>query len=118
MWIIEFYETPAGDCPAKEFLDSLHKTDDLPYAEYELNLLAEHGYKLVRPHAAPLRDKIYELRIRVQHKQFRLLYFFFYQEKIIISHGVYKQDKKVKPAEIDKAIKNKSDYFARHERRK
>jgi hypothetical protein len=24
----------------------------------------------------------------------------------------------VKPAEIDKAIKNKSDYFARHERRK
>lgn len=116
MWIIEYYETPGGSCPTQEFLDSLNKTDELPYAEYELNLLAEFGYKLTRPHSAPLRDKIYELRIRVQHKQYRLLYFFFCQGKIVISHGIYKKDKKVDPAEINKAIRHKSDYFARHER--
>lgn len=118
MWIIEYYETPGGGCPTKEFLDRLHKTEELPYAEYELNLLAEFGYKLTRPHAAPLRDKIYELRIRVQRKQYRLLYFFFYQSKIVISHGIYKPDKKVDPVEINRAIKHKSDYFAKHERKK
>jgi phage-related protein len=118
MWIIEYYETPAGACPTREFLDQLNKKTELPYAEREVDLLAEYGYKLDRPHAAPLRDKIYELRIRPQHKQYRLLYFFFFQEKIIISHGIYKQGKKVDPVEIDKAIRNKTDYFARHERRK
>jgi phage-related protein len=117
MWTIEFYETPKGTCPTQEFLDNLNKTSELPYAEYEIDQLAKFGYKLDRPHAAPLRDKVYELRIRPQHKQFRLLYFFFYQEKIIISHGIYKKGKNVESVEIDKAIRNRTDYFARHERK-
>jgi phage-related protein len=56
-----------------------------------------------------------EFLIPVKHKQYRLLYFYFYQEKIIISHGLRKEAK-VKTTDIEKAKKHKADYFARHER--
>ena len=116
MWEIEFYESPTKECPTEEFLRSLHKKDELPYVMREIDLLKEFGNKLHRPHADYLENGIYELRIRVQNKQFRLLYFYFFQEKIIISHGIRKEAK-VKNSEIKKAISHKNDYLSRHERR-
>lgn len=117
MWEIEFYESPNGECPTQEFLRSLHKKDELPYVMRKIDLLAEFGYQLHRPHADYLKDGIYELRIPVKNKQFRLLYFYFYQDKIIISHGVQKEAK-VKASDIEKAKKNRADYHSRHERRR
>jgi phage-related protein len=106
---------PGGSCPTKEFLDCLNKKDELPFVLREIDLLQEFGNQLRRPHVDYLEDGIYELRIPVKHKQYRLLYFYFYQEKIIISHGLRKEAK-VKTADIEKAKKHKADYFARHER--
>lgn len=117
MWEIEFYESANGDCPTKEFLSNLHKKEELPYVNHEIDHLREYGNKLRRPHADYLQDGIYELRIPVKRKQFRLLYFFFYQGTIVISHGLRKENK-VKKSDIDKALQNKADYFARHERKR
>jgi phage-related protein len=117
MWEIEFYESPTKECPTDEFLRSLHKKDELPYVNRKIDLLRELGNNLQRPHADYLENGIYELRIHVRHKQFRLLYFYFYQEKIIISHGIRKEAK-VESSEIKKAIIHKNDYISRHERRK
>jgi phage-related protein len=117
MWIIEYYETPNGDCPTKEFLDSLDKKKELPQAIRLIDLLAEFGPQLKRPHADFLENGIYELRIRVQRMQYRILYFYFFQDKIILSHGL-KKEKKVPKAEIEKALKHKTDYISRHERKK
>jgi phage-related protein len=118
MWVIEYYEAADGTCPTKEFLNSLHKEKELPYVIDKIDLLAELGYKLQRPHADILEDGIYELRVRLQHRQFRILYFYFFQDKIIFSHGLKKNDKKVRTAEIEKAKRHKLDYFSKHERRK
>lgn len=117
MWDIEYYETTDGKCPVKDFLDGLHQEKELPYVNRLINLLAEMGYTLRRPHVDMLEDGIYELRIRLQRRQFRILYFYFYQDKIVLSHGL-KKEAKVKKAEIDKAKRHRSDYFSRHERRK
>jgi phage-related protein len=116
MWEVEFYTLPSGACPTKEFLDSLDKKDELPFAIRKLNLLRELGNQLRRPHADYLEGGIYELRIPVKHMQYRLLYFYFYQEKIIISHGLRKETK-VKTSDIEKAKKHKANYFAQHERK-
>ena len=117
MWDIEFYETADGRCPTQEFLDSLNKSNELPFAIRKLDRLAELGSGLRRPHADILKDHIYELRIPIRHKEFRLLYFFFFDEKIIISHGIHKYSK-VPQAEIEKAKRHREDYLIKHGRRK
>ena len=117
MWEIEYYEAPNGSCPIKEFLDGLDKKKELPHALHLIKLLSIHGYKLERPYVDFLEEGIYELRIRVQRMQYRILYFYFFQGKIVLSHGLRKE-RKIKSADIDKAKRHKSDYFARHERRK
>lgn len=116
MWKIEFYESADGECPVKAFLESLNIKDELPYALRMIELLREFGHNLRRPHADILEDGIYELRIPVKHKQFRLLYFYFYQDAIIISHGLRKEAK-VKMSEIERAKKNRADYKSRNKRR-
>ena len=117
MWEIEFYEAVNGDCPTRQFLTSLNKSDELPFVRRALNNLQEFGNLLRRPQADFLQDGIYELRIPVKRKQFRLLYFYFYQDRIVISHGLRKEDK-VKTADIEKAKKHRDDYFLRHERKR
>lgn len=91
MWVIEYYVAADGACPTKEFLDGLHKEKELPYVNRMIGLLADMGYNLRRPHSDMLEDGIYELRIRLQRRQFRILYFYFYQDKIILSHGLKKK---------------------------
>ena len=116
-WEIEFYESASGDCPTREFLGSLHKKDELPYITHAIDRLREFGNQLRRPHADYLEDGIYELRIPVKRKQFRLLYFYFYQGTIVISHGLRKEAK-LKTSDIEKAKQNKADYFSSHERKR
>lgn len=117
MWEIEFYESANGDCPTREFLNKLHKKEELPYVNHAIDRLSEFGNQLRRPHADFLQDGIYELRIPVKHKQLRLLYFFFFQGTIVISHGLRKEGK-INPSDIEKAKQNKADYFTRHERKR
>lgn len=117
MWEIEYFEASDGTCPTKEFLTSLHKQKELPYVMREIGLLAEYGYLLRRPHCDMLEDGIYELRIPIKNIQYRILYFYFYQDKIILSHGLRKE-KKVKNSEIQRAKKHRVDYFSRNERKK
>jgi phage-related protein len=117
MWEVDFYQSANGDCPTKEFLDSLHKKEELPFVVRAIGLLEQYGNQLRRPQADFLADGIYELRIPIRHKQFRLLYFYFYQGTIVISHGLRKEAK-VKTADIEKAKQHKADYFSRHERKR
>lgn len=117
MWAIEFYVAPDGSCPTRDFLNRLTKEERARVIRL-IKLLSEEGYNLKRPYADTLESGIYELRTHQGHKQYRVLYFYFYQDKIILSHGIYKPDKKVKTSEIEKAIKHKNDYFSKNKRAK
>jgi phage-related protein len=102
-WTVEFYKKANGRCPTEEFLDSLENEEKV-FIRRAIQRLEEYGYALKRPHAAPLRDHIFELRKRTHQGNIRLLYFFFDSEKIIITHGFKKKSGKVPDNEIDKAI--------------
>jgi phage-related protein len=114
-WIVEFYRKANGRCPTEEFLDSLENEEKV-FIRRAIWRLAEYGYELKRPHAAPLRDHILELRKRTHKGNIRLLYFFFDGEKFIITHGFKKKSNKVPSNEIDKAIEYRKDYLERIKR--
>lgn len=118
MFNVEYYETVNGKCLTKEFLDNLHPGTELPYVMNAIRRLEELGNNLIRPQMGHLRDGIYELRIRTINRQIRLLYFFYHQEAIIVSHGLIKKTEKVPDYEIKRAIDNKKDYLSRQKRMK
>jgi hypothetical protein len=80
-----------------------------------IEFLEEHGYELRRPQADYLRDDIYELRVKRQGVNYRILYFF-YKNRAIISHGFVKQAGKVPDQEINIAAKNKTRFLANPEK--
>lgn len=106
MWKIHFYCESNGKVPALDFLRELKISDKKGYVNClsKIELLEEYGYKLERPHAAYLRDKIYELRVRSFHSQYRILYFFYKQNAIILTHGMVKKVRKVSPQDIGSAV--------------
>jgi phage-related protein len=112
MWEIVFYEKPNGRCPGKEFLDELSSKVDKPYIDRGMDLLAEYGPELGRPHVALLRDKIWELRVKTPNGQFRIFHFYLDGKTIVITHGYQKKTNKVADSEIDKAIAYRKDYIA------
>ena len=73
--------------------------------------LAEYGHELRRPQADFLEDGIYELRIKRQGINYRILYFF-HENRAIISHGFVKQEGKVPVKEIKDAVKNRTAFLA------
>ena len=69
------------------------------------------GHELRRPEADYLRDDVYELRVRHQHVNYRILYFFHERQAAVISHGLMKETA-VPRKEIDLAVKRKKQFAA------
>lgn len=110
---IEYYETVHGDCPVVDFIESLPAQERV-LVMHKIELLAEHGLNLRRPHADILRDGIHELRIRTHHGQQRILYFIFHRDTAVLLCGFTKKSDKVADVIIEKAVAYKSDYSQRH----
>lgn len=69
-------------------------------ALHRLELL---GHELRRPEADYLRDDIYELRVRLQRINYRMLYFFHGRTAAVVSHGIVKE-REVPRKQIDEAV--------------
>lgn len=108
----EFYEKE-GIIPVKEFLDKL---DNKMRAKIlmEIKLLEEKGNQLREPYSKPLGDGIFELRAKVGSDISRVLYFFYYEGKIILTHGFIKKTQKTPPSEIEKAKQYRKDFMERN----
>ena len=76
---------------------------------YRVRRLAEAGHELRRPEADILRDKIYELRVRHQRVNYRLLYFF-HHGAAVIAHGCTKKGD-VDDSDIERAIARRKEYI-------
>lgn len=99
------YRDDRGDAPFQEWLAKLKISEPKAYAKCLAFIaeLASIGHEMRRPHAAPLRDKIYELRPSIQGIHYRILYFYYGKNFAVLSHGITKED--VVPAvEIDRAV--------------
>jgi len=102
---VRAFKSKDGEVPTQEFLDDLERHEPRVYEKCLARILelSEKGYDMRRPHADLLRDGIYELRATHARVHYRLLYFFYDQCAVAISHGITKE-KKVPPKEIDLAI--------------
>jgi len=105
---VVFYKQDDGSVPVLEWLDSLQRRA-LDKCTVRIERLEEIGHELRRPEADFLRDGIYELRVGLQHVNYRMLYFFPGRTAAVISHGLEKEDE-VPPKEIEKAIERKRKF--------
>ena len=103
---VVFFREEDGTAPLLEWLDGLPQKAQDKCTE-RIERLRDLGHQLRRPEADYLRDGIYELRVKMERIQYRMLYFFHGQEAVVLSHGVVKQQAAVAPREIQRAIHRK-----------
>jgi phage-related protein len=72
--------------------------------------LKELGHELRRPEADYLRDDIYELRVKAQAVNYRVLYFFHGRQLVVLAHGFSKQQSKVPNRELKSAIQRRARF--------
>ena len=96
-----FYREDDGTVPMVNWIDGLPKKAREKCFEW-IDRLMVSGYELHRPYADFLRDGVYELRVRLQHINYRMLYFFHGTSAVVLTHGLTKE-KQIPDNEIAKA---------------
>jgi hypothetical protein len=104
------YREDDGTLP---LIDWLQKQQPKVIAKCRVSLgrLSELGYELRRPEADYLRDDIYELRVGMRGQNYRMLYFFYGRDVVVVSHGLTKEAA-VPAMEIDRAINRRNKFLA------
>lgn len=111
-WHVLYYETINSNCPVQEFIDNQNKRNQAKILSF-FSLLEEKGPTLPRPYADLLLGGIHELRIKLQGKQTRFLYFFCFKNLIIFTHAFVKTTAKIPKGEIKKAMEYRDDFMNR-----
>lgn len=107
-WDLRFFRQDRGEEPVRTFLRELPKAARIE-AGAALTDLEEPGPRLMRPGADYLRDGIYELRLRSERVEYRILYFFDRSE-IVLTNAFVKKTRKVPASEIERAIKRRAHW--------
>ena len=110
--IAEFYDLPDGRKPAQEFLDTLNDKMRAKMTR-TVKLLEDNGTNLREPYSKEIRNGIFELRAKVGSDISRVLYFFYYKGKAILTNGFIKKTQKTPESEITKAEKYRMEYLGR-----
>lgn len=109
---VEFYTKNNGDKPAKNFilgLDTKMKAKILGI----IDVLEEYGTQLREPYSKHLDDGIFEIRGKVGTDITRVLYFFYYGKRIILTNGFIKKTQQTPKNEIKLAKAYRKDFLER-----
>lgn len=113
MWAVRFYRTRAGQCPAREFLDSLSAKQAqkvvwvLQLVEDLESVPAQYLKKLSGT------EEIWEIRAQHGGNAFRLLGFFDPPDVLVLTNGFAKKSERTPRREIAVAETRRSDYLTR-----
>lgn len=111
-----YYQADSGKTPVREFVDSLHDRTQQKYFQVAA-LLEDYGKSLPKPHADFIGDGIYELRFFGIEGKIRILYFFYYGNKIVFTNGFVKKIQRTPKKEIELAQSRRSLYIAQADKR-
>ena len=100
-FITQFYATPAGTEPVRDFLRSLPKTDRVKCGEY-MQRLEWQGFALAASHLKKLSGDIWELRPEYGGVEYRL-YFGVHASEAIYVHAASKKREKAKDIKLAQA---------------
>jgi phage-related protein len=109
---VVFYEKENGECPVENFLVSLDAKMRAKMVGL-LELLEEKGNRLREPYSKQIDDGIFEIRCKVGSNITRVLYFFYFEGKIVLTNGFVKKTQKTPREEIRLAKERRSDYKER-----
>jgi len=105
---VVFYREADGTVPVLEWFDGLAaRVQDK--RRIRIQRLSDLGHELRRTEADLLRNGTYELRVGIQHVNYRILYFFHGRVAAILVHGLTKEDR-IPNAAIDTALMRKRRY--------
>lgn len=82
-----------------------------------ISLLQENGNELREPYSKHLSEGIFELRTKLGSDITRVLYFFYYEQRIILTNGFIKKTNRTPANEIIRAKEYRADYLMRMEAR-
>ena len=108
-----FYEKENGEKPVEEFLLGLNVKMRAKMIGL-LEILQEKGNQLREPYSKHLEDGIFEVRCQNGSDITRILYFFYYRGKIVLTNGFVKKTQKTPRTEIETAKRYKAEYIRRH----
>jgi phage-related protein len=111
-WKVFYYQKADETLPVKDFIDSLTMREKAKTLSF-IGLLQDEGPNLKRPYADLLKGGIHELRIKLTGTQVRILYFFCFQNIIILTNAFEKHTDAVPAAEITTAEKYRADFYNR-----
>ena len=110
---VNYYTFEDGTNPIDPFLNSLDVKMRAKVFR-TMGLLEEFGTDLRMPHSEYLEDGIFELRVKQGTNIERILYFFFTDNKAILTNGFTKKQSKTPPGELRLAKARKADYERRY----
>jgi len=113
---VELYETEAGICPVREFLDEMKTTDPDDFAVVVAGLAKLRNRQYHRePLCKALGDGLFELR-HVGKLNTRVLWFFVKNRRIIAVHGIRNKSRSIPARDIETARERMRDWRKRVER--
>jgi phage-related protein len=113
-WHIEYYESAAGRSPVEEFVDSLDAKSRARVAR-TLDLLEEFGVSLGMPYARHLEKQLWELRVRHGRNRYRIIYFLYTAQTIVLLHGLTKKTGPVPRTDLRIAESRRGEYLSRRQ---
>lgn len=112
---VEFYETAAGGCPVREFLDDLKARDPNDFAAVVAGLAKLRNRQYHRePLSKPLGDGLFELR-HVGKLNTRVLWFFVKNRRIVAVHAIRNKGVSISSRAIETARERMNDWQKRVE---
>ncbi|NBH60774.1 type II toxin-antitoxin system RelE/ParE family toxin [Anaerotruncus sp. 80] len=116
MFQVQFFEKENGDCPVENFILSLDTKMQAKIVGL-LEILQENGNSLREPYSKHLSEGIFELRCKVGSNAARVLYFFYFEERIILTNGFIKKTQKTPDKEIKLAKQRRQAFIERMDRK-
>ncbi|OGQ82345.1 MAG: hypothetical protein A3F90_05540 [Deltaproteobacteria bacterium RIFCSPLOWO2_12_FULL_60_19] len=113
---VEFFETEAGTCPVREFLDALRAGDPDDFAAVVAGLAKLRNRQYHRePLSKALGGGLFELR-HVGKLNTRVLWFFAKNRRIVAVHGIRNKGQAIPVRDIHTALERMRDWRKRVER--
>lgn len=109
---VEFYTSENGKQPVKDFLDSLDKNTRSKVLG-AIEVLKEYGTELRAPITKSIGNGLFELRVKFKTIAVRNLFFFYSGQRIILTNGFIKKDRKLPLKEKKLALVYKQDWLRR-----
>lgn len=114
---VELYETEAGTCPVRDFLDALRVSDPNDFAVVMAGLAKLRHRQYHRPPLSRfLVDGLFELR-HVGKLNTRVFWYFARDRRITLVHAVRNKAQAIAPREIQVALRRMRDWQKRMQQR-